>query len=67
MYLNIGSKGDLVQEVQSKLTELGFDPGLIDGVYGQKTRNAVVRFQESKGLVITSYSIHYTKLYETSL
>lgn len=50
MYLNIGSKGDLVKEVQTKLTELGFDPGPIDENYGQKTRDAVVRFQESKAL-----------------
>lgn len=50
MYLRLGSKGDLVREVQSKLTELGFDAGPIDGIYGQKTRKAVVRFQESKGI-----------------
>lgn len=50
MYLNIGSKGDLVKEVQNKLTELGFDPGPIDENYGEKTRDAVVQFQESKGL-----------------
>ena len=47
MYLTIGSKGDLVKEVQSKLTELGIDPGPIDGNYGQKTRDAVVQFQDS--------------------
>ena len=52
MYLRLGSKGDLVQEVQSKLTELGFDPGPIDGIYGQKTRKAVSAFQESKGLQV---------------
>ncbi|WP_406661461.1 peptidoglycan-binding domain-containing protein [Methanolobus sp. ZRKC3] len=52
MYLNISSKGDLVKEVQSKLKELGFDPGVIDGNYEQKTRDAVVQFQESKALKI---------------
>ena len=50
MYLRIGSKGNLVREVQGKLTELGFNPGLIDGIFGNKTRKAVVRFQEDKTL-----------------
>lgn len=50
MYLRKGSKGELVREVQSKLLELGFKPGSIDGNYGHKTSKAVVRFQESKSL-----------------
>ena len=50
MFLNIGSKGALVKEIQAKLMELGFDPGSIDEDYGEKTREAVVSFQESKGL-----------------
>lgn len=50
MYLRLGSRGDLVREVQSKLTELGYDPGPVDGIYGHKTRKEVVRFQESRGL-----------------
>jgi len=50
MYLRIGSKGDLVRELQSKLKELGFDPGPIDGIFGNRTRKAVVKFQENKKL-----------------
>lgn len=50
MLIKIGSKGDLVQEIQSKLAENGFDPGPIDGVFGQKTWDAVIKFQESKKL-----------------
>jgi hypothetical protein len=52
MYLKIGSKGNLVREVQSKLAELGFEPGPVDGDYEQKTHEAVARFQESKGLTV---------------
>ena len=52
MYLRLGSKADVVREVQSKLTELGFDLGPIDGIYGQKTRKAVSAFQESNGLQV---------------
>ncbi len=50
MYLRLGSKGDLVREVQNNLTGLGFDPGPVDGTYGHETRKAVVKFQESRGL-----------------
>lgn len=50
MYLRVGSKGDLVRELQSKLKELAFDPGPIDGIFGNRTRKAVVKFQESKKL-----------------
>lgn len=36
--------------VQQKLKELGFYKGSIDGVYGAGTRNAVIKFQKSRGL-----------------
>ncbi|MBX3218932.1 MAG: peptidoglycan-binding protein [Labilithrix sp.] len=39
-----------VRGVQTRLKELGFDPGSIDGVVGPKTRAALVAFQESRGL-----------------
>lgn len=48
--LKLSSQGDLVRELQSKLAELGFDPGLIDGLFGESTRKAVSRFQESRKL-----------------
>lgn len=50
MHLRVGSKGDLVRKLQSTLKESGFDPGPIDGIFGDKTRKAVVKFQESKKL-----------------
>lgn len=50
MFLRVGSKGALVRELQSTLTELGFDTGLVDGTFGDKTRKAVVRFQENRGI-----------------
>lgn len=52
MRVRLGSKGDLVKEVQRKLTERGFDPGPVDGVYGNETRKALARFQESAGLEV---------------
>ncbi|ADN36222.1 Peptidoglycan-binding domain 1 protein [Methanolacinia petrolearia DSM 11571] len=52
MSLKIGSKGEPVCELQSKLKELGYDPGEVDGNFGQVTRKAVSKFQENKGLSI---------------
>jgi len=39
-----------VVEAQCLLGHLGFDPGGVDGVYGEKTTRAVKRFQEKAGL-----------------
>lgn len=40
----------IIEAVQQKLTERGFDPGPIDGASGWRTRGAIVRFQRSVGL-----------------
>lgn len=45
-----GSKGSIVEELQRRLEDEGFEPGPIDGVFGKKTRAAVVAFQKSCGL-----------------
>ena len=42
----------LVAEVQKKLTELGYEPGPLDGVMGPKTREAVRRYQMVEGLPV---------------
>lgn len=36
--------------VQSKLIELGFNPGTVDGVYGARSKHAVRSFQQEYGL-----------------
>ena len=38
--------------IQRMLAKLGFDPGLVDGKVGPKTRDATERFQSSKGLEV---------------
>jgi lysozyme len=51
--LQIGSEGPRVKELQQQLKALQkpeFDPGNIDGDFGQLTKNAVVAFQTSKQL-----------------
>lgn len=49
--LRLGSKGILVQRLQNKLIELGYEPGSPDGIFGQKTDNAVKAFQTESGLI----------------
>jgi hypothetical protein len=41
-----------VKRIQEALKAKGFDPGEIDGEFGQKTMEAVVAFQEEEGLVV---------------
>ncbi|WP_291353114.1 peptidoglycan-binding protein [Desulfosporosinus sp.] len=48
--LKMGSSGASVKKLQSKLAAAGFSPGGIDGIFGSKTRAAVVAFQKSQGL-----------------
>lgn len=48
--LKWGSRGDYVFVVQDKLKRWGFYDGNVDGVYGTKTREAVIKFQKNHGL-----------------
>jgi N-acetylmuramoyl-L-alanine amidase len=43
-------RGDDIATLQSRLTEMGFDCGRVDGVFGVKTENAVREFQKSVGV-----------------
>ena len=42
-------RGDDVASLQSRITEMGFDCGRVDGIYGPRTENAVKEFQKSVG------------------
>jgi putative chitinase len=44
------SSGPDVTALQQKLNDLGFDPNGVDGHFGAGTRDAVIAFQQSKGL-----------------
>jgi peptidoglycan hydrolase-like protein with peptidoglycan-binding domain len=39
-----------VRRVQERLVEVGHDPGTVDGVMGEKTRQALRSFQQTRGL-----------------
>lgn len=48
--LSQGSRGAYVTELQNLLRDRGFDPGPIDGIFGTRTRSAVIAFQRSNNL-----------------
>jgi N-acetylmuramoyl-L-alanine amidase len=50
--LRSGSRGEKVRELQQKLSDAGFDPGPIDGIFDSKTDAAVGKFQESKWITV---------------
>ncbi len=49
--LREGAAGPDVSRLQSRLAELGFPPGTIDGSFGPGTEAALVAFQRSEGLL----------------
>ena len=51
--LEKGSKGDEVKALQQRLVDLYWLDGSVDGDYGNKTKDAVERFQEEAGLTVT--------------
>lgn len=48
--LKTGMSGTDVMEIQSLLQRMGFDPGPIDGIFGPRTQQAVIAFQQKFGL-----------------
>ncbi len=45
-------RGDDVAALQSRLVEMGFDCGRVDGIYGSRTELAVKDFQKSVGVTV---------------
>ncbi len=56
-----GSRGSEVSEVQRKLKQWGYYTGGIDGVYGAKTYQAIIRFQRKNGLKVDGIVGNQTK------
>ena len=50
--LKFRSRGNSVVHLQKALSAKGFSPGAADGIYGKKTENAVIRFQQAYKLRI---------------
>lgn len=43
---------DRIRQIQHELARRGFDPGVIDGIWGRRTEGAVRRFQAAQGLLV---------------
>lgn len=50
--LGYASQGEDVQKLQERLFELGYYSGLIDGQFGNKTKEAVLHFQQKNNIFI---------------
>lgn len=48
--LSTGTRGSDVTRLQRTLQAAGFNPGGVDGVFGKRTRAAVLAFQRAKGI-----------------
>ncbi len=44
------SRQDLVRNIQQGLTRLGYDPGPVDGLYGNRTKSAIQELQRDAGM-----------------
>ena len=46
-----GARGQTVRVIQGHLNHRGFDAGVVDGIFGRRTKAAVEKFQESQGFL----------------
>ena len=46
----MGSRGEEVKKIQTRLKEWGYYNGKVDGIYGTNTKNAVIKFQKKNKL-----------------
>ena len=49
-FIKVGTKGDIVELIQTLLKQEGIEPGPIDKKYGTKTKNAIKKFQKKYGI-----------------
>ncbi len=45
-----GTRGSLVRETQQRLADMGYYTGPVDGIFGTRTYEAILEFQENNGL-----------------
>ncbi len=58
-----GSRGSEVRQIQTKLKQLGYYKGSIDGIFGSDTKKAVISFQKSVGITADGVAGPKTLLY----
>lgn len=52
LIFKLGSKGTEVMHIQATLKKIGYNPGVIDGIYSTDTEKAVEIFQRNHGLTV---------------
>ncbi len=45
----------IVEDIQTVLIDYGYNPGIADGKFGPKTREALATFQEDQGLKVSNF------------
>lgn len=60
--LEPGDRGSDVRQLQIRLKNQGFDPGSIDGVYGEGTKRMLIEYKRSVGLPISHTVDYQTRL-----
>ena len=58
---NTGAKLDSVADIQTYLSNNGFNPGIIDGEMGSYTKEAIKAFQRKVGLIPDGVAGNRTK------
>lgn len=66
--LKIGSRGETVKNLQTKLKDLGYFHVNPTGYYGDITKNAVIQFQQDNGIIVDGIAGNQTltALYQAS-
>lgn len=50
--VRIGARGNITKWIQSKLNALGYNCGVADGIFGNGTKQAVMKLQQARGLSV---------------
>ena len=58
-----GSRGTEVRQIQTKLKQLDYYKGSVDGIFGTQTKNAVIAFQKNCGITADGIAGPKTLLY----
>ena len=50
--VRIGARGNITRWIQNRLNSLGYNCGVADGIFGNGTKQAVMKLQQSRGLSV---------------
>ena len=60
--LEKGAEGKEVKKIQRWLNDHGYNAGKEDGIFGDKTRSAVIQFQGEKDILTNGIVNHQTQV-----